>query len=103
MPKFINGIFFGVTIGFFMSTFLSSFFHNHNNHMIVSVGRQIVHSNFNKSLDICDYGLRGPRILCGVFTHYKNLKTKALGVNDTWGNLNILVLSIALTININKI
>lgn len=36
----------------------------------------------------CNYGPNGPKIYCAVVTHYMNLPTKALAVQQTWGKLN---------------
>lgn len=33
----------------------------------------------------CNYGPNGPKIYCAAVTHYGNLATKALAVNQTWG------------------
>lgn len=41
--------------------------------------------NFYDKKNKCDYGPKGPRILCAVFTYEKNHKTKAVSVDKTWG------------------
>lgn len=38
-----------------------------------------------KTINKCNYGPNGPRIYCAAVTHYGNLATKALAVNQTWG------------------
>lgn len=39
----------------------------------------------NASQQKCNYGSKGPRILCCVITHFGNLETKVVAVNNTWG------------------
>jgi hypothetical protein len=36
--------------------------------------------------DKCNYGSKGPRIVCLVLTYKKNLETKAKAVAETWGS-----------------
>ena len=38
-----------------------------------------------KAINKCNYGPNGPRIYCAAVTHYGNLATKALAINQTWG------------------
>jgi len=38
-----------------------------------------------KSINPCNYGINGPRVLCTVFTYKKNFNLKAQYVDQTWG------------------